>query len=119
MRMMPSSYWDILHFYMYTYIGHQTNQQMKDRKLLSILLAKLAKSWYLNDEDNLVRSRSSEALLMSPRIHTTHRLTVSRNLQDFMMRLPFDCEKARIEDHGWDELGKPQTSPTLLGNEAF
>ena len=22
-------------------------------------------------------------------------------------------------DHGWDELGKPQTSPTLLGNEAF
>ena len=31
---------------------------------------------HLNDEDNLVRSRSAEAHLMSPRIHTTHRLTV-------------------------------------------
>ena len=33
---------------------------------------------HLNDEDNLVRSRSAEAHLMSPRIHTTHRLTVHR-----------------------------------------
>ena len=31
--------------------------------------------------DNLVRSRSAEAHLMSPRIHTTHRLTVQRAAQ--------------------------------------
>ena len=33
-------------------------------------------NFHLHDEDNLVRSRSAEALLMSPRMHTTHRLMV-------------------------------------------
>ena len=33
-------------------------------------------SGHQNDEDNLVRSRSAEALMMSPRNHTTHSLTV-------------------------------------------
>ena len=43
---------------------------------------------HLNDEDNLVRSRSAEAHLMSPRIHTTHRLTVQRAAQPPMVAMP-------------------------------
>ena len=43
---------------------------------------------HLNDEDNLVRSRSAEAHLMSPRIHTTHRLTVQRAAQPPMVTMP-------------------------------
>ena len=43
---------------------------------------------HLNDEDNLVRSRSAEAHLMSPRIYTTHRLTVQRAAQPPMVTMP-------------------------------
>ena len=43
---------------------------------------------HLNDEDNLVRSRSAEAHLMSPRIYTTHRLTVHGTASASMVTMP-------------------------------
>ena len=67
------------------------------------------------DEDNLVRSRSAEALMMKERNHTTHRLTVIE-LECIVRLTSLACLLSGGSCQ--DDLGKPQTSPTLKRNEA-